>query len=40
MITIKTGSSDKNADWIKLVANGKNQREDLKAGDEIGRAHV
>ena len=38
-IILNIGSSDDNADWLKLIDNGKFKEEDLAAHDKARRLH-
>ena len=38
-LVIAIGSSDKNADWLKLIDKGKHKKEDIQAGKDALRKH-
>lgn len=38
-VVIAIGSSDRNADWLKLIDKGKHKKDDLRAADEALRQH-
>ena len=38
-VVIAIGSSDENADWLKLIDDGKHKKEDLRAHDDALAKH-